>query len=228
MKLLTEGGAFGSYQLSLETSKNVVNWMTSKGIVSQTPQLELHVTTTFSTDDVVLQPAQKPIRISQKSYSIAVYEVALVLEFQSTELQKVHDNARASGASYSYPSYKPHMTLSYDAAANQKFLENPTTPTFDLLLTHEVIKPFNPKYLKVKEDTTTTAIDLYPTPLSSPIRRKVSDSIYKEILVQRKHQRWNKIAESYHLEDIIGRHPIILENEKTLEWVFLKYGLIAY
>jgi DNA/RNA endonuclease G (NUC1) len=222
--LLLEG-TYAAFELTEKSNKELYQWIESNRIVSATPQNELHVTTTFSLKNVEIEPSKKQIRIPKETYSIAVYKDALVLEIQSEELQKIHKAARLAGATYSFPSYKPHITISYDAKANKDFLDNPNVPTFDIILSHEVVKPLDMSKVKVKEMMTTAAIATHERPMGNPIRRKLPDQTYKEIK-KTKQKSFREIAEQYKIE-YYHNNPIILENESTGEWMFLKYGTLT-
>ena len=135
-------GTYASYKLTPQSADKLMNWITDSGITSPSPKEELHVTTTFSRADVDLVPSDKKnIVLNPSGYSIGVLKNALVLHIESDELTKVHDAALDAGATTDYPSYKPHITLSYDAEANEELIHNLVPPTFEITLSHEEVKP---------------------------------------------------------------------------------------
>jgi hypothetical protein len=135
-------GTYASYKLTPRSADKLMNWIIDNDITSPTPKEELHVTTTYSRADVDLVPSDKNnIVLNPSGYSIGVLKNALVLHIESDELTKVHDDALDAGATSDYPSYKPHITLSYDAEANEELIRNLVPPTFEITLSHEEIMP---------------------------------------------------------------------------------------
>lgn len=134
-------GTYASYKLSKESAKKLEDWMKESEIVEPVPIEDLHVTTTYSTNNVDIIPSEKTIVLKKEDYSITTYGRALVLAVKSDELQKIHAAALEAGANYSYESYKPHITISYNAEANDNILPLLMNPTFDITLSHEVVEP---------------------------------------------------------------------------------------
>lgn len=146
--LLLEG-VYGSFKLTEESTKKLSDWIEENEIVEPVQDDDLHITTTYSKADPEkeIEPSEsKNIRLSSKDFAIATYGRALVIEVESKELEDIHDAAIAAGASYDYETYKPHITISYNAEANENIIPLLFPPDFDIILSHEEIEP-----LKLKE-----------------------------------------------------------------------------
>ena len=102
----------------------VIDWARSQGFVTTMPADELHVTVTYSkrpvnwfgmgqfgsgTEELTVAPGGP--RMVERLGDGSV----IALLFQSPDLQWRHREMRDAGASWDYPSYLPHVTLSYEA-----------------------------------------------------------------------------------------------------------------
>lgn len=93
----------------------------SKGVQNRTSKGELHITLIYSKKPIYITALGKlepPILVKAKHYSIFSArsgENCLVVEVESPGLVARHNEImRDYGASYDFPEYKPHFTLSYD------------------------------------------------------------------------------------------------------------------
>lgn len=93
----------------------------TKGIDNKTNKGEIHITVAYSRKPIMLTALgalEPPVRIKARHYSIfktQTGENCLVLEVESKELTDRHNEIiKDYGASYDFPEYKPHITLSYD------------------------------------------------------------------------------------------------------------------
>nr|7T26_A Chain A, Acb1 [Erwinia phage FBB1]7T27_A Chain A, Acb1 [Erwinia phage FBB1] len=82
------------------------------------PRDKLHTTIVYSRVNVPYKVASGSFEIADKG-KLTVFETqsgnrALVLEMDSDYLSARHSYAKALGASYDYPDYRPHITLSYN------------------------------------------------------------------------------------------------------------------
>ena len=95
-------------------------WMADQGVQNPVPPGELHITTVYSRTPVPLyQLDDKPKEVTEQldpaSYELGILgeEGALVLYVESYQAKVSHEYAAGLGASWDYPSYRPHVTLSY-------------------------------------------------------------------------------------------------------------------
>ncbi|WP_336973485.1 phage portal protein family protein [Sphingobium aromaticiconvertens] len=108
---------------SLLNAGEVLDWMRSQGFTSTVPAEELHTTVAYSkrpvnwfamgqfgsnTGECIVGPGGP--RLVERLGD----DGAVVLLFQSLDLQWRHREMRDAGASWDYPSYLPHITLTYD------------------------------------------------------------------------------------------------------------------
>lgn len=91
-------------------------WATGQGFKSALPGDELHVTIAYSKDRLEW-PARRSgnLKITGGRRSIEKFGDAVVLRFSSAKLQDRWRAICAAGASYDFPSYKPHVTVTYEA-----------------------------------------------------------------------------------------------------------------
>lgn len=135
-------GVYGSFKLTEDSTKKLSEWIKDNNVIE--PVEDLHITTTYSKVDPKqeITPSEKNnIRLDHKEFSIATYGRALVIEVESKDLETIHKSAIDSGASYDYETYKPHITISYNAEANENIIPLLFPPDFDIVLSHEEVEP---------------------------------------------------------------------------------------
>lgn len=93
-------------------------WGAKWKVPNLVPADEMHVTVVYSPDkDVKMKPATDPLVIDTKLACFALFgpeEDVLVVAFCSWRLSQRHWEYRENGATSTWPTYRPHMTLSYD------------------------------------------------------------------------------------------------------------------
>jgi hypothetical protein len=98
----------------------ILDWFRQQGISPLLTPDDLHVTIAFSRKEVDWEaPGTAPNFVDiqnfdDRSISFLGPKDALVMKFQSGELTTRWEQFRLCGASWDYPSYQPHMTLSYE------------------------------------------------------------------------------------------------------------------
>jgi len=102
------------------SAKALQTWMADQGVQNPVPPDELHITTVYSRTPVPLyQLADRPEEMAEQlrpdSYELGILgeEGALVMFVESRSAMASHEYAASLGASWDYPSYRPHVTLSY-------------------------------------------------------------------------------------------------------------------
>lgn len=103
----------------LLNAADLIAWATTAGFKKTLPEKDVHVTVAFSkepvewsdaepkTDDVGVGGGDRSVeRLGDKG--------AVVLRFESPELTKRWHQFRSIGASWDWPGYKPHVTITYD------------------------------------------------------------------------------------------------------------------
>jgi len=142
-------GVYGSFKLTQASAEMVAEWIIDSEIIEPIDTKDLHITTTYSKVDPkreILPSNKTNIILDYKEFSIATYGRALVLEVTSDELEEIHKSALDAGASYDYDTYKPHITISYNAEANENILPLLFPPNFNLILSHEEVEPLRERF----------------------------------------------------------------------------------
>jgi hypothetical protein len=99
---------------------DVIAWAKSQGFKKTVTPDDLHVTIAFSRDEVDHDGALKPKRGTlvasggKRVVKPLGEEGAVVLAFESSELSARWQEFRDIGASWDWPSYQPHVTITYD------------------------------------------------------------------------------------------------------------------
>lgn len=132
-------GTFAAFSLAPRSAAILAAWAEEQGIPNPVPPSELHLTTVYSRDPV---PAYSPnglpgMLLLPTQFGLEMFGKALVLTVQADWLQDNHAHAMLLGASHDFPAYRPHITLSYDAAG---FDITFGAPTFALRLGEERVE----------------------------------------------------------------------------------------
>lgn len=128
----------------------LATWMADQGIENPVAASDLHITTVYSRTPVPLyQLFDKPKEVTEQ-LDPASYELGLlgpkgdlVLYVDSPMACASHEYAAGLGASYDHPSYRPHITLSYDFA--QGAAMPPAPPPFALEVGNEYAEALKPR-----------------------------------------------------------------------------------
>jgi phage gp29-like protein len=104
----------------LKNAKALRDWARRQGFRSALPAGEMHVTVAYSKrpvdwfaigqswQETLTVPAGGPRQVERLG------ERAIVLLFAASELTWRHQEMREAGASWDYPEYRPHVTITYD------------------------------------------------------------------------------------------------------------------
>jgi len=113
-------GTYAKLLPSEDTRNKIALIMTMFNLENHTSPRDLHVTLIYSRSEcnIVKETVGLPVRANGKAFSIfanANGGNCLVVELESEEMQSLHKRFITDhGATHSYDSYKPHLTLSYD------------------------------------------------------------------------------------------------------------------
>ncbi|WP_367945139.1 hypothetical protein [Aquamicrobium sp.] len=130
----------------LKNAVQLIAWAKAQGFPSTLEDDDFHVTICYSKakvewDDV--EPRGDTITVSGGARQIELFGKAIVLTFDSDELQARNRELRKAGASSDHPAYRPHVTISYAIEDFDFSLVEPFTG--DLVFGAE-------KFAPVKED----------------------------------------------------------------------------
>jgi hypothetical protein len=106
----------------LTNAAEFLKWAAAAGFAKTLPADDIHVTTAFSKTPVawLAAPTGEPsTSVKPTSDGRAIERLgdkgAVALRFESAALSKRWREFKAAGASWDYPQYKPHVTITYDA-----------------------------------------------------------------------------------------------------------------
>jgi len=103
----------------LTNGADLHEWAALQGFKSALPSDDLHVTIAFSREPFdwsKLANKGGSLRIEGGNRSVERLGDAIVLRFASSKLKERWQGLRNAGASWDYPGYKPHVTISYKGA----------------------------------------------------------------------------------------------------------------
>lgn len=111
-------GLYVAAKFSESTLDALEKLQRSLKIPNPVPRDKLHTTIVYSRVFVPYKVASGSFEIADRG-SLTIFETgqgarALVLELESVYLTTRHNYAKALGATYDFPDYRPHITLSYD------------------------------------------------------------------------------------------------------------------
>lgn len=141
---------------TLYVRRNLLNadalyaWAHAMGIPNLVPPAEMHVTQVYSRAPVELEPERAPLSVRGGDRRISPLgdKGAVVLHFESPDLSARFDEAMKAGASFDFPGYHPHVTLSYDAGGID--LVALGAPTMTLEFGPEIHEPLNENWAEEK------------------------------------------------------------------------------
>lgn len=97
----------------------VREWAKEQGFSSALPAGDMHVTVAYSKEPVdwsMIDPQTDAIAVPAGARAMHRFDGgATVLTLESADLTRRHQALRDAGASWDYPDYKPHVTITYDA-----------------------------------------------------------------------------------------------------------------
>lgn len=115
--------ASSSQTRTLYVSRRLLNegavraWAASQGFESALPAGDMHVTVAYSKEPVnwsAIEPDRDALAVQGGARSVHQFDGgAVVLTLESPELQRRWQELRDAGASWDYPDYRPHVTITY-------------------------------------------------------------------------------------------------------------------
>lgn len=147
-QFLTEANTMGygiySYRpLTPTCATALYDWMIESRIPNPVPPNELHCTVIYSPTYIPnLSPDGREVAIKPATYGITMLESALTMTFKSSALLERWNEANNLGGTHKYPSFIPHVTLSYAVPQSfQSQMDELKPPPFPMVFESEVIEP---------------------------------------------------------------------------------------
>ena len=132
-------GLFTFRRLNLQSAEFLVGWMQENGIPNQLPLNELHCSVVGSEVPVEgYSPDPTLIMLNPATYKIEMLGEALVISFRSDPLEEQWQRAMNLGAKTFFPTYIPHITLSYKVPLDYDFGDLKPPPIFLVLQSEEI------------------------------------------------------------------------------------------
>ena len=183
-------GLYASRDLEPTSAEALLMWMRDNKIPNPTPVENMHVTVVHTKTDLPdWKPDLKPVRIKPSTYSIAKFDGklgnVLVLRFRSPELSSQNQKARAMGAVMTYPTYAPHVTLSYKVP-----------PDFDWqsLRPPPIYLELEPEHVEAVDDSFVASLKLGEVaPPGKKIERWLADPVVRNSFKREYGDKWQEV-----------------------------------
>lgn len=122
-------GSYVGVRYSEQSLKMLKDLQKMYKVPNPTPAKDMHTTVAFSRNKIDFPLENKVSQSVSRDVQFHVFMTgsgtrALVLKIKSDYLKSRHDLANELGASYDFPDYIPHITLSYDIG-ELKFTQKP-------------------------------------------------------------------------------------------------------
>ena len=136
-------GTYVAVKFDETTLKFIAEYQSRNGIPNPVSQEEIHSTIVYSRTPIIWTPAENlDIEVDTTDSIIEIWDThdstrCLVWHYYSAYQHRRFKEAMAKGATYDFPEYKCHITLSYDVGdfdESQLF-----KPAFNIVLDHEYV-----------------------------------------------------------------------------------------
>lgn len=135
-------GTYAAAKFTDETLDRIQDLQEFYDLPNAVPRDKLHTTILYSRVYVPFKPESGEVVLGNKCH-LKIFETqsgtrALVLAYESDYLQFRHDVGMALGATYDFPDYIPHITLSYDVGARKFNLDKEFE--LEIVRSHEYVE----------------------------------------------------------------------------------------
>lgn len=145
-------GTYVSAKFTEDTLDRIEKIQKYLGLLNPVSRADLHTTICFSRVNVPFTASNASLEVSNKNH-LEVWQTnngpALILCLESPYLVERHKYSRILGASYDYPDYKPHITLSYNLGAQAVDLTIADV-NMPIVVSHEVVEDLDLDWTKDK------------------------------------------------------------------------------
>lgn len=107
----------------VRNADEIIAWAKANGFPTTLPADDMHVTIAYSKKELAWKnvewsttPVMRAVGGTRTMKRLGKEGEAVVLGITSDALNRRHYDIRAAGAAWAWPSYQPHITISYDAA----------------------------------------------------------------------------------------------------------------
>lgn len=143
LQFITESssGLYTFRRLNQQSSKFLYEWMKENRVPNPVSSNELHCTVVCSEVEILGYTVDPTlVMLNPATYKIAIMNEALVIQFKSDPLVEQWQKAMNLGGKSKFPTFIPHITLSYQVPEDYDYAELKPPSTF-LVLQGEERKP---------------------------------------------------------------------------------------
>jgi hypothetical protein len=148
----SDKGTYVSAKFTEATLDQIEKVQKSLGLLNPVSRDDLHTTICYSQVNVPFTASNASLIVSTKNH-LEIWDTnngpALILCLNSQYLEERHKYSRILGATYDYPDYKPHITLSYNLGAQAIDLSI-TDVNVPITISHEVVEDLDLDWTKDK------------------------------------------------------------------------------
>jgi hypothetical protein len=138
------GGTYVAVKFNELTLKHIAEYQTRNNIPNPVPSIDIHSTVVYSRVPIEWTTAEHlDIEVDTSDSIVEVWDTqngsrCLVWHYYSAYQHRRFKEAMAKGATYDFPEYKCHITLSYDVGDfDERQLYK---PAFNIVLDHEFVE----------------------------------------------------------------------------------------
>lgn len=187
----------------LRNAKALVAWAKSQGFKSTLPGGEMHVTVAYSRRPVDMFKIGQAWTMIGESAGVTVSEGgpraverlgdqgAVVLRFSSSNLEARHREICDAGASWDYPEYQPHVTITYDP--RDVDLDQVEPFQGELLFGPEIFEPLDESWRDEIEEVAFTE----PPPAAD-----IVDQATAQVLAD---EGWREVADNLGVSELVSQ-----------------------
>lgn len=146
-------GTYVCAKFTEETLNKIQEVQNKLGLLNPVKRDDLHSTICYSRVYVPFLPKTSSDFVSSKNH-LEIWDTpdgaALILVLNSPHLQLRHELANILGATYDFPDYKPHITLSYNLGSQYIDLERNNPINIEINSSHEHVEKLELDWSKDK------------------------------------------------------------------------------
>jgi hypothetical protein len=134
---------YSSRSLAVQSRAQLSTWLKAHSVPNAPTEANLHCSVIVS-DRIPTEyiPDRDPVELQPTTYRLGLLGPAFVLFFDCPRLEYQWQRAISTGIRMYYPRFVPHISLSYSVPSDWSY-QTLTPPSFQLLLTEEIIAPYN-------------------------------------------------------------------------------------
>lgn len=141
LQFLTENavGLYSFRRLNQQSSEFLHEWMKENDVPNPRPISELHCTIVQSDIDIPgYAPDPALVMLNPATYKIEMLAQALIIKFKSDPLTEQWQKAMNMGGKSKFPTFIPHISLSYQVPEDYDYTELKPPPSFLVLQAEEI------------------------------------------------------------------------------------------